>query len=259
MSSALYFNAVRALVSTLSSNPLLLRRDIATLTDIKSKLHSQGDTASQGSGNQVTDQESCFAATLEENGFKYSSSKLPPTNDGFYYIYQVNGTQRSIDFQIFNYMKGIKRHSFNFDLKHTKNDIFFLNDGWFHRNIIYVVSWMRKISEPRKKKVVEPATFIALGQNIPTEEEIALYNDLCEIKKKYNTEYKGSGSFHCYIRFANTYKCDRFTPEHTTENLESVLAFIAPKKKPVIAGSVCSSFNDDNVSDISSVASGSSE
>jgi hypothetical protein len=240
-----FSKTIQAFLTQLSESPDLLRRDPAELTEIKIKLHSQGDAASQGSGNQVTDQETCFAATLEERGFKYSSAKVPPTEDGFYYIYQVNGTQRSIDFQAYDWFSGTKRRAVNFDLKHTKTDTFFLNDGWFHEGIIYVVSWMRRISEPRKKKVVEPATFIAFGEHIPTEEEIALYTELCEIKKKYNTDYKGSGSFHCYLRFANTYKCDRFTPEFTAECLASVLATVGPRKRPMVAGD----------SDTSSVAS----
>ena len=240
-----FSKTIQAFLTQLSESPDLLRRDPAELTDIKKKLHSQGDSASQGSGNQVTDQETCFAATLEDCGFKYSSNKVLPTEDGFYYIYQVNGTQRSIDFQAFDWFSGTKRRAVNFDLKHTKTDTFFLNDGWFHEGIIYVVSWMRRISEPRKKKVVEPATFIAFGEHIPTEEEIALYTELCEIKKKYNTDYKGSGSFHCYLRFANTYKCDRFTPEFTAECLASVLSVVGPRKRPMVAGD----------SDTSSVAS----
>jgi hypothetical protein len=231
-----FSKTIQAFLTSLSSNPDTLRRDISTLTEIKKKLHSQGDAASQGSGNQVTDQETCFAATLEEFGFKYSSSKVPPTEDGFYYIYQVNGTQRSIDFQAYEWVSGTKYKFVNFDLKHTKTDIFFLNDGWFHENVVYIISWMRRLSEPRKRKVTESATFIALGQEIPTEEEAALYTELCEIKKKYNTDYKGLGSFHCYIRFANTFKCDRFTPEYTTQCLSNVLRFVGPRKRPMIAG-----------------------
>ena len=231
-----FSKTIQAFLTQLSSTPDVLRRDPSELSDIKKNLHSQGDAASQGSGNQVTDQETCFAAALESFGFKYSSTKVPPTEDGFYYIYQVNGTQRSIDFQAYDWLSGTKRKSVNFDLKHTKTDTFFLNDGWFHENIIYIVSWMRKISEPRKKKVTESATFIALGQNIPTEEEANLYNELCEIKKKYNTDYKGSGSFHCYLRFANTYKCDRFTPEYTEDCLAAAISFVGPRKRPMVAG-----------------------
>lgn len=221
--SRTFSRTIQGVVARLGTSPELLRRNMYELTEIKKKLYSQGDTSSQGSGNQVTNQETCFAAALEDAGFKYSSHKVPAVNDGFYYTYKVNGTQRSIDFQVFDWVGGSKKHTVNFDLKHTKTDVFFLNDGWFHENIIYIVSWMRRTSEPRKKKVVEPATFISMGQHIPTKEEMALYSELCEIKKKYNTDYKGSGSFNCYTRFANTYKCDRFTPEYTAKCLEKIL------------------------------------
>ena len=224
--TSIFSKTVQTFLSQLSRNPALLRREAAGLSDIKKQLYSQGNSNSQGTGNQVTDQETCFAATLEECGFKYSSDVIPPAAAGLYYIYQVNGTQRSIDFQAYDWVDGMKRGIINFDLKHTKTEIFFLNDGWFHENIVYVVSWMRKTSAPRKKKVVEAATFIALGQEIPSEEEVALYEELCAIKKKYNTDYKGAGSFHCYLRFANTYKCDRFTPEFTEECLDKTAKFV---------------------------------
>ena len=225
--TSMFSKTIQSFLSQLSKNPALLRRDVAAgLTDIKKRLYSQGDANSQGTGNQVTDQETCFAATLEECGFKYSSVIKPPAAAGLYYIYQVNGTQRSIDFQAYDWVDGMKRGIVNFDLKHTKTETFFLNDGWFHENIVYVISWMRKTSAPRKKKVVEAATFIALGQEIPTEEEVTLYEELCAIKKKYNTDYKGAGSFHCYLRFANTYKCDRFTSEFTDECLAKTVRFV---------------------------------
>jgi len=224
--ATIFSKTIQTFLSQLSKNPALLRRDAGTISSIKKQLHSQGDSNSQGTGNQVTDQETCFAAALEEGGFKYSSAGQPPVEAGLYYIYQLNGTQRSIDFQAYDWVDGEKRSLLNFDLKHTKTEIFFLNDGWFHENIVYVVSWMRKTSAPRKKKVVEAATFIALGQEIPSEEEVKLYEELCAIKKKYNTDYKGAGSFHCYLRFANTYKCDRFTPEFTEECLDKTAKFV---------------------------------
>lgn len=224
--ATIFSKTIQTFLSQLSKNPALLRREIGSISSIKKLLHSQGDANSQGTGNQVTDQETCFAAALEEGGFKYSSVGQPPVEAGLYYIYQLNGTQRSIDFQAYDWVDGEKRSLLNFDLKHTKTETFFLNDGWFHENIVYVVSWMRKTSAPRKKKVVEAATFIALGQEIPSEEEIALYEELCAIKKKYNTDYKGAGSFHCYLRFANTYKCYRFTPEFTEECLDKTAKFV---------------------------------
>jgi hypothetical protein len=222
-------------LTALKTTPDLLRREPSSFAEIKNKLHAQGNVGSQGSGNQVTDQETCFAATLEEHGFQYSSSNVPAVEDGFYYIYQVNGTQRPIDFQVFHLYDSKKRRFVNFDLKHTKTDTFFLNDGWFHENIIYIVSWMRKISEPRKKKVTESAIYIGWGQNIPSKEETALFEKLCEIKRQCNTEYKGTGSFHCYLRFANTYKCDRFTPEFVEESFEKIITHLKPRSRPCVA------------------------
>ena len=231
--ATIFSKTIQTFLLQLSKNPALLRREISPISSIKKHLHSQGAANSQGTGNQVTDQETCFAAALEEGGFKYSSAALPPVDEGLYYIYQLNGTQRSIDFQAYDWINGAKRSLLNFDLKHTKTDTFFLNDGWFHENIVYIISWMRKVlnpqgktSAPRKKKVVEAATFIALGQEIPSEEEVKLYEELCAIKKKYNTDYKGAGSFHSYLRFANTYKCDRFTPEFTDECLTKTAKFV---------------------------------
>ena len=234
--ATIFSKTIQTFLSQLSKNPALLRREIESITSIKKQLHNKGDTKSQGTRNQVTDQESCFVATLEESGFKYSSITVPPVDEGLYYIYQLNGTQRSIDFQAYDWFNGAKRSLLNFDLKHTKTDTVFLNDGWFHVNIVYVVSWMRngkvlnhqgKTSAYRKKKVEEPATFIALGQHIPSREEATLYGELCEKKKKYNMDYKGAGSFHCYLRFANTYKCDRFTPKFSEECLTLSNRFVA--------------------------------
>jgi hypothetical protein len=253
---AAFSKRVTNFLTLLSTTPSVLRRDVEMLKDVKKKLHCQGDLLSQGTGNQVTDQETCFAFALEEAGFKYSSVKVPPIENGFYYIYQVNGTQRSIDFQVYDWISGVKGSSINFDLKHTKSDIFFLNDGWFHNDIVYVVSWMRKTSEARKKKVVEPATFVSLGQDIPTKDEIKLYNELCEIKKKYNTEYKGSGSFHCYIRFANTYKCERFTPEYSEHCLNRCVEFVeAGKVLPLL---ITETGSESASEDRMSIASGGS-
>lgn len=223
-----FHSAIRRFVESLRASPEILRTNRSDHEEIKKKLHSQGDEKSQGTGNAVTDQETCFAVALEQNGFQYSSDRAP-LSSGNYYIYQVNGSQRSIDFQAFEWVSGAKTREVNFDLKHTKSENFFLNDGWFHTDIVYIVSWMRKISEPRKKKVSVADTFIGLGQDIPTENETRQYNFHRELLKQMNMKKDDEPSnLVLYTRSANQYKCaSRFTSEFSETCFTNVLAFLS--------------------------------
>lgn len=217
------FNATKPVFDFIRSFPTFLSTTRPTTTTIKTRLHAQGTNGAQGTGNQVTDQEASFAEVLEQYGFTWiPKGASVPVSDGFYYFYQVNGTQQSIDFQVFQIAGGAKTAHINLDLKHTLSDVFFLNDGWFHDDVVYVVSWQRKISAPRKRRILEPATFIGLGSTIPTAEESAHMATLQEIKAKLNTDQKGVGSLFTYIRFANRYSCARFTPEYTDAAYASV-------------------------------------
>ena len=236
----------KPVLDAIRANPLLLRQ---SLPEMEKKLQrhagkvvlAEGETsAAQGTGNKVTGQEASFAAVLESHCFVLQAKDKEIAAAGKYYYYQVNGSQKSIDFRVVQHDGTKVTGSADFDLKHSVGDVFFLNDGWFHENVIYVVSWMRKTSEPRKKKVVEPATFIGLGQDIPTKEETALMEELLAIKKKYNTEFKGCGSLCTYIRFANRYTCGRFTKEYTDECYEKVV-HSSSSSSPVLAYSVSSS------------------
>jgi len=202
---------IKSVTTQINKNPSILCGD----HDIKHKLRSQGNANAQGTGNQVTSQEACFAALLESVGFKHSIAKKCPPEDGYYYIYQPYGTQRNIDFEIFKWMSG-KKMIYNFDLKHTTKSSFVLNDGWFHKNIIYVITWVQS---------KHPQSLIALGQDIPLYEETLKYQTMRIEKNKHN-EDKGIGSLRSYFRFANTYKCDRFTTEYTAKCFSRVLSFI---------------------------------
>ena len=217
------FNAMKPVFDFIRSSPAFLSTTRPTTTTIKTRLHAQGTSGAQGTGNQVTDQEASFAEVLEQHNFIWVPKGEPmPTTDSFYYFYQVNGTQQSIDFQVFQISDGVKSAHINLDLKHTLSDVFFLNDGWFHDDVVYIVSWQRKISAPRKRLILEPATFIGLGATIPTAEECAHMTALQEIKAKLNTDQKGVGSLFTYVRFANRYSCARFTPEYTDAAYASV-------------------------------------
>lgn len=226
------------LFSAIRANPLLLRQK---QPDMIRKLQTQAtNTDAQGTGNKVTDQEASFATLLEAHGFVFqpkaatataaaaTTAATVATVPGKYYNYQVNGSQRSIDFRAFEHDGTAMTRHVDLDLKHTTSDVFFLNDGWFHKDVVYVVTWDRRTSAPRKKKTSEPATLIALGQDIPSPEESACMDELLAIKKKYNTEFKGCGSLSTYIRFANRYKCDRFTPEETERLYGRILAHSSP-------------------------------
>ncbi len=199
--------------AAIRNDPSLLRQKLPTMI---AKLHSQGNAEAQGTGNMPTPQEASFAAVLESHGVVFQPHDAPPpTVPGFYYLYQVNGSQKSIDFRVFQ-SDGTKIvAAVDFDLKHTTGETFFLNDGWFHDNVVYIVTWNRKTSLKGKKKTTEAATFIGLGQDIPTAEEAEGMKMIQALKKKMNTDYKKIGSLQIYVRFANQYSCARFTPEYT--------------------------------------------
>jgi len=221
----MFTSSIQRVLIAIQEKPELLRR---ILPDMKKKLHTQGHQDSQGIGNQATDQEACFADILENNGFLLSDPKSPSTIDGLFYIYQLNGSQQAVDFQVFSLQNQSKSHFLNFDLKHTKGLTFYLNDGWFNENVIYIISWVSKKN---------PQTFIGLGQSIPTPDETEMFQTLCQIKRDLNEKYKGVDHFRSYVRFANQYKCSRFTLEFTQQSFQNVLSFIQPqqkRKRPII-------------------------
>jgi len=198
--------------AAIRTTPSLLRQKLPAMI---AKLHSQGNADAQGTGNMPTPQEASFASVLESHGVVFQPNHMVSTVPGFYYLYQVNGSQKSIDFRVFQ-SDGTKIVSaVDFDLKHTTGETFFLNDGWFHENVVYIVTWNRKTSLKGKKKTTEANTFIGLGQDIPTAEEAEGMKMIQALKKKMNSDYKKIGSLQIYVRFANQYSCARFIPEYT--------------------------------------------
>ena len=235
--------AVQRVFSVLRTTPSVLRQ---VLPDMEAKLQgsmgrgrsSAADIIAQGTGNKVTAQEASFASVLESHGFVFqpkgtvsatttAEAAVVVVAHTLFYNYQVNGSQKSIDFRVFETDgSGTVLAKIDLDLKHTSTDVFFLNDGWFHKDVVYVVTWNRRTSEFRKKITSEPATFIGLGQDMYTPEEAAMMDELLALKHKYNTEFKGVGSLCTYIRFANRYKCDKMTPEFTEACFAKVLTLL---------------------------------
>ncbi len=209
--------------------PTLLKKKATDFPDILKRFQEQAKKESQGLGNQETDHEVSFAAVLESLGFQFLLKKkkndhlklLPTLSDGFYYIYQVNGSQQSLDFQTILVMEHQIKKTCTYDLKHTTTDQFYLNDGWFLQDIIYVITWTCQ-----KEKI---KTFLALGQTIPSEKEKEVYANILQAKKLLNSQVKDEAdmSLAVYHRFANRYSCKNFTDEYSTQRFQDVVTFLS--------------------------------
>jgi hypothetical protein len=190
----------------LKDTPSLLRQDCP---DMIKFLHRQGDLSlPKGIGNAPTDQEASFAVEAEKLGFKFIKNTESP-GDGLFYKYQLNGSQSKIDFVLFEGPKSIQ-----FDLKSGKNESFYWNDGWFEKDIIYVISYKSKKTEK---------IYIGLGQESYDECDNAAWNCIRETIKNMNKETKNTKFLKIYNRLANKYSCKQFTSEFTEERFSSVL------------------------------------
>lgn len=217
-------NAVHMLLYDFHTNATVLKQSDDRM---RMKLRSQGKQGTQGTGNQVTDQETAFAVQAETRGFQFipkekkndhvqyiTKNALP---DGHYYIYQVNGSQQSIDFGLLHVLNKTITDAIYFDLKHTLQQVFCLNDGWFEKDIIYVISWTHGGIDK---------TFIGLGQNIPTREESERMEALIQFKKQENSKNKKVGSLHITLRFANKYSCEGWNDMVVNQNFGYVTSFL---------------------------------
>ena len=218
MNQSIFLEKNNALLRSLVLTPGSLKEK---KPEIQAKLQSQGNEASQGTGNKVTEHEAAFASVLESQGFTFLPkqkknlhlSTLP--KNGHYYIYQANGSQASIDFQTLFIEDSEVKKTVNYDLKHTTTKNFYLNDGWFHKDVIYIVTWSPKKGELK--------TFLGLGQDIPTETENAFMTKLLDLKKTTNETNKKVDSLRPYVRFANQYSCEKFTEEYSFDRFQKVL------------------------------------
>jgi hypothetical protein len=214
----MYRENVKSLFQTISANPAILERK---LPEMVAFLQRQGDMEGQGTGNKVTDQEACFADEVSKRGFQFLPKDAPNPEAGLYYRYQLKGSQQSLDFGLREYEGGQLKKEVIVDLKHTNSKSFYLNDGWFEKGVYYIVSW-----NAGTKKNPTRRAHIALGEDIPSAEEQAFMAELIAFKRAKNTDTKKVGSLRPYIRFANQYSCERFTPEVAATHLANALATI---------------------------------
>jgi len=166
----------------------------------------------QGSANAATRHEACFSKLIEDNRFMFLEKKQLPIIDGLYYYYQPNGTQKSPDFNILKFKKGTIESSLDIDLKHSSSTKVVLNDGWFHENVLYILSYNK-------------GNIIGLGQDIPTESEKKKMNEIQQIKKELNIKNNRIDNLLIYFRFANQYDCSKFTSQHQEQYLSSIKNF----------------------------------
>lgn len=171
----------------------------------------------QGTGNVPTFQEAAFAVELKKSGFKALTAQDVPMDDGCYYKYQPNGTQRSIDFLLIE-KKGETTLTVPVDLKQTNSKTFYWNDGWFEDDVLYVISFVDK------KK---PCVYIGYGKNSYTEDENMAITNRRETIKQLNSCEGCVGNLRLYSRQANQYKCDRFTSEFCEARFSGVLQTVA--------------------------------
>lgn len=205
--------SIKTVLEAIYNNPSVLKQK----TTFKFLL----DKVTQQTRNSMNYHEACFADLLESNGFKQIAKKGNAIDQN-YYRHEPNGSQRSPDFEVYD--KTLNK-TFKFDLKHTNNKIFYFNDGWYEKDIIYIISWT-------PKKNIN-TVLIGYGQDIATETENERMKLLNELKREYNSKNKRVESLIIYIRFANKYCCEKFTEEYSKERFNAVVKNLAlPPQQP---------------------------
>jgi len=206
------------IIGYLQKNPNALKN---ACPEMIKRLQSQGKAESEGTGNKVTNHEAAFATVLEASGFtwipknkKNDHLKALP-KEGYYYIYQVNGSQASIDFEIMYIKDNIICESYKIDCKHSTSEKLMLNDGWFESDIFYVLTWTSK---------KEVKFFIGNGTLFTTDEERQFMHEIREKKAELNSGKKIIGNLNVYWRCANQYSVKGFTDEFIKAGVQKTVS-----------------------------------
>ncbi len=213
---------IRPMLEYILQNPQALKRKCPELI---ATLQSQGNNDTDGTGNKVTNHEAAFAQVLNEFGFKWIPKKkkddhlISLPKEGHYYIYQANGTQQAIDFRLLYISNNMIKTSVDIDCKYSTNNKVFLNDGWFEKDIMYVMTW--------NSSKTDTHTFVGMGSTFTTPEEIHAMEIHREQKKKLNECVKKVGNLHFYIRSANQFSLKGFTPDFTTACMKTTIAWLS--------------------------------
>ena len=168
-----------------------------TIENDETKQFRQSNKGS-GKGKEIPTQEANFARYLNEYEIEHH--------------YQPHGSQKSPDFWLFDKSKNTK---LEVELKSSKSNSISLNDHWFQRTYIYVISCKSSV--------------VALGQHIPTDDEHQKMSELKEIIKKLNEQYRTdkslSGDLYVTMRCANSYKTGTMI-KNKDDHLTKVIDYI---------------------------------
>ena len=217
----MFIQKIQYILNEIHTSPLILKKKCP---DMIEKLQSQGNEDSEGTGNKVNNHEAAFATFLEENGFIWLPKKkkndhlknLP--REGLYYLYQVNGTQASIDFELLYIYNSKIQNSIQIDCKHSTSYKVMLNDGWFEKNVLYIMTYVLK------KQI---KTFIGVGNTFTSEEENVCRKEIRELMSKINSEKKNTGNLTIYCRCANQYSLKNFTDSFITKCKDTSMEWIS--------------------------------
>jgi hypothetical protein len=185
----------------------------------------------QGLGNKCSDQEACFAVQCELRGWVL---RKEDSDEGFFYMYQAQGTQKAIDFQLMYIEGGEVIEYVNIDLKHSDKEAIFLNDGSFLTDVVYVISFTRLLERVKgqRKCPREHVCVIARGQDVMTEKDRAALENRFAVLKQMNSIKEDLDFLVMYVRNANQFSCKRFTPEFTEECLKKTQSWLVPSASP---------------------------
>jgi hypothetical protein len=218
---------VSELFSILRNNPKLLEEKHP---EMKKKLDAYCGKG-QGLGNKCSDQEACFAVLCEANKW---TLRPEDAEDGFFYTYQAQGTQKAIDFQLMYMEDGEVIESVNIDLKHSDKDAIFLNDGSFLENVVYVISFTRLLPRVKGQRACprEQVCVIARGQDVMTEKDRMALEKRFALLKELNTVKEDLDYLVLYARNANQFSCKRFSPEFTEDCFNKTQSWLGPSASP---------------------------
>lgn len=218
---------ITAALACMRDNPHELEKKPTEMIAI---LQASVGTSGQGTGNKVSEHEACIALVLETNGFVRAPRGTTPATDGLWYWYQLQGTQQSGDFLVFEVKDGTKVAEYILDAKHSNGTSIYLNDGTFERGSIYIVSFTRCLDriKGQRKKPRENVCFIGLGHDIMTEKDKENMAKWKAAVRAMNDVANDTDHLRFYARSANQYDCKRFSTEFTKECWEKTQSWILP-------------------------------